>query len=52
MLLVEMDALLTDYPAEATAVLDGFDLSSLPFVVETDKDGVVTRRYVDLRKNH
>lgn len=51
-LLVDMDALLTDYPAEATAVLDGFDLSSLPFVLETDKDGVVTRRYVDLRKNH
>lgn len=51
-LLVDMDALFTDHPAEATAVLDRFDLSALPFVLETDKDGVVTRRYVDLRKNH
>ena len=47
-LLVDMDAVMTDYPEEATVLLDSFDLSSLPFVLELDRDGVVQGRYVQL----
>ena len=30
------------------ALLDDFDLSSLPYIIYLDKKGIVTRRYVDL----
>lgn len=47
-LLVDMDALMTDYPDEGALLLDTFDLSGLPMVVELDRNGVVRRRYVQL----
>ena len=47
-LLVDMDAVMTDYPDEATMLLDTFDLSALPFVLELDKAGVVQGRYLQL----
>lgn len=47
-LLVHMDALLTDYPDEAHRLLDTFDLSSLPLVMQVGPGGVVLRRYVEL----
>ena len=47
-LLVDMDALMTDYPDEGALLLDTFDLSGLPMVVELDREGVVRRRYVQL----
>ena len=47
-LLVDMDAVMTDYPDEATVLLDTFDLSALPFVLELDKAGVVQGRYLQL----
>ena len=47
-LLVDMDAVMTDHPDEATLLLDNFDLSALPFVVELDRSGVVQGRYLQL----
>lgn len=47
-LLVDMDALFVDNPEMAAQLLDSFDLSTLPFVLELDKNGIVTRRYVQL----
>lgn len=45
-LLVDMDALLTDAPDEGAVLLDTFDLSGLPMIVELDRSGVVQHRYV------
>lgn len=47
-LLVDMDALFADEPDQASRLLDTFDLSVLPFVLELAPDGTVTRRYVQL----
>ena len=47
-LVVDMDALFTDYPEEARLMLDTFDLSSMPFVLQTNRKGVVQHRYVKL----
>ena len=47
-LLVDMDDLLTDYPDEARQLLDTFDLSGMPFVLQLDKKGMVQHRYVKL----
>ena len=47
-LVVDMDALFTDYPEEARLMLDTFDLSGMPFVLQLDRKGVVLHRYVKL----
>lgn len=47
-LLVDMDALFTDAPELAADLLDSFDLSVLPFVLQLAPDGTVLRRYVQL----
>lgn len=47
-LLVDMDALFADKPDLASQLLDTFDLSVLPFVLELDREGTVLRRYVQL----
>ena len=44
-LLVDVDASLSDGD---TTLLDTFDLSYLPFVLELDKKGIVQHRYVQL----
>lgn len=48
MLLVDMDVLSEKYPAAAEAALEAFDLSTLPFAIETAPDGTVTRKYIDI----
>ena len=50
-LLVNMDRLYSEDEEKALELLDAFDLSALPFVLELDREGVVRRRYVDLVKN-
>ena len=45
-LLVDMDALLTDEPEEGAVLLDTFDLSGLPMILELDREGIVKHRYV------
>ena len=44
-LLIDMDAALSNGD---TTLLDSFDLSYLPFVIELDKKGIVQHRYVQL----
>jgi hypothetical protein len=47
--LVDMDDILMTDPDLASSLFDAFDLTSLPFIVETDAKGVVLRRYVSFR---
>lgn len=47
-LLVDMDALMADYPETARLLLDTFDLSVLPYVIRLGPGGVVRNRYVEL----
>ena len=49
-LLVDMDALMADYPDMANQLLDTFDLTVMPYIIELDRKGVITHRYVDLSK--
>ena len=49
-LMVNVDRLMQDDPALASRLLDTFDLSSLPFIIETDRQGYVMHRYVSLRE--
>lgn len=45
-LLVDMDELLTDEPELAKTLLDTFDLSAMPYVIQLSRKGVVQHRYV------
>lgn len=47
-LLVDMDALMSGHPELGQTLLDSFDLSALPFVLQLDRNGVVQHRYVQL----
>ncbi len=49
-LLVNMDELTVSRPSLAERLFDSFDLSVLPFIIETDKSGTILRRYITLRK--
>lgn len=48
---VNVDRIVADDPALANRLFDSFDLSSLPFIVETDRKGVVLRRYISMADN-
>ena len=43
-----MDTLFTDRPDEAHRLLDTFDLSALPYVMQLGTGGVVLHRYLEL----
>ena len=45
-LMVNMDKLFADDPALASQLMDLFDLSSLPFIIQTDSTGTILRRYI------
>lgn len=47
-LLVDLDFLTVEHPDESRALLDTFDLTAMPKVLELDRDGTVLRRYVEL----
>ena len=47
--MVNVDEVLAESPALAGRMFDTFDLSALPFVIETDKKGYITRRYISLK---
>ena len=47
-LLVNMDTLMETYPDEAHLLLDTFDLSGLPYVMQLGPGGSVAHRYVEL----
>ena len=47
-LLVDMDALFSERPDEAHLLLDTFDLSGLPYVMQLGSGGIVRHRYLEL----
>jgi thiol-disulfide isomerase/thioredoxin len=47
--LVNVDDILASDPSLASKLFDSFDLSSLPFIIGTDKKGIITSRYMTLR---
>ncbi len=48
-LVINMDEVMENDPALASELFDSFDLSALPFIIQTDRKGVVQRRYLSLR---
>lgn len=48
--LIDVDALRENDTVLSDRLLDTFDLTTLPFIVRTDKKGKVTRKYIDLTK--
>ena len=44
--MINMDEIMASDPALAARLMDSFDLSSLPYILMTDSNGVVLRRYV------
>ena len=47
-LLVNIDEIIADDPSLANRIFDRFDLSSLPFIIETDRKGKILHRYMTL----
>lgn len=47
-LLIDMDAISSSCPETAKALLDSFDLTVLPYIIETDSKGTITDRYMSL----
>ena len=47
--MVNVDEIISGDPALADRLFDSFDLSSLPFIIETDRKGVIRRKYMSLR---
>ena len=45
-LMVNMDKIFADDPTLASQLMDAFDLSSLPFIIQTDSSGTILRRYI------
>ena len=48
--LVNIDQVLADYPSLAAKLFDSFDLSSLPYILFTDRKGIIQSRYETLQK--
>lgn len=47
--MVNVDALMASDPSLASRLMDSFDLSSLPFIIRTDRSGTVLNRYVSFK---
>lgn len=45
---IDVDDIQAQYPSVFEAIIDSFDLTALPFLVETDKSGTITHRYLSL----
>jgi thiol-disulfide isomerase/thioredoxin len=48
-LMVNVDRITASDPALADRLFETFDLSSLPFIIETDRKGKILRRYITLQ---
>jgi hypothetical protein len=48
-LMVNVDEIMRNNPALASRLFDSFDLSSLPYIIETDRKGFIKRRYITLQ---
>lgn len=49
-LMVNVDAILAEHPDLASRLFETFDLSTLPFLLETDKKALIQHRYISLVK--
>jgi hypothetical protein len=47
--MVNVDEVLHTDPSLASSLFDSFDLSALPYLVETDRKGTILRRYLSLQ---
>ena len=47
--LVNVDDIMASDPALVSKLFDSFDLSSLPFIISTDKKGIIDSRYMTLQ---
>ena len=47
--MINMDELMASRPAVAARLFDAFDLTSLPYIIETDRSGHVVRRYISFK---
>ena len=47
-LMVNVDEIMRNNPALASKLFDKFDLSSLPYILETDRKGLILRRYISV----
>jgi alkyl hydroperoxide reductase subunit AhpC len=48
-LMVNFDNIMESDPSLASHLMDSFDLSSLPYIIMTDSDGTILRRYMSLQ---
>ena len=48
---IDMDGLMAESPELSRKLLDFFDLSALPFIIQTGKRGVIKRRYVSFSEH-
>ena len=46
--LVNVDEIISGSSSLSSDLFDSFDLSALPFIVQTDKKGIIERRYITL----
>lgn len=44
-LMINVDRIVSEYPDTADRIFDSFDLSSLPYIIETDERGTILKRY-------
>jgi len=49
-LLVDMDQIMSSNPNKCYELLETFDLTAMPFVIELDRKGTIMHKYVDLTK--
>lgn len=47
-LLIDMDEIFSSYPSCAETLFNSFDLTSLPYIMTTDRKGIITGKYVSL----
>ncbi len=47
-LMINVDEILASYPSLAAKLFESFDLSSLPYIIETDRKSIIKRRYISL----
>jgi hypothetical protein len=48
-LMVNVDDIMETDPSLASKLMDSFDLSALPFIIQTDSRGTIHRRYLSLQ---
>ena len=47
-MMVNVDEIMASDPSLASRLMETFDLSVLPFILKTDRGGVILRRYVSI----